>query len=254
MMIRRGLFSAAIVTAALATAATAAAQGAVVEKRWHLDFGIGFDNSISGNINSSGIGTLNGVSTVITKNKYEDVYGTGLHLRIGGGYFLDEMSELRLTITFQSLDADLVLMGQYGPSNLYGQYDDYQSTSLDFGYRRYLETSMESVRGYGEATVGIAFIDENDLQFVAPGANLSGDATDFYDQTAAFSFAINVGVSFNALKMRNARNLEAFAQLGIRYVTGQAEVDNLVGTGLETINDKSARWSIPFVVGVGFRF
>jgi hypothetical protein len=33
-----------------------------------------------------------------------------------------------------------------------------------------------------------------------------------------------------------------------------SEVDGLEGTGLETINDKSARWTVPFVVGVRARF
>ncbi len=259
MMIRKGLMSAAIAAATLGSAATGFAQGVVVatsapEKKWHVDFGIGFDNSISGNINSSAIGALNGVSTVITKNQYEAVYGTGLHLRIGGGYFLDDMSELRVVLTFQSLDADLVQIGQYGASNLYGQFDDYQSTTLDVGYRRYAETQMESVRAHGEGTIGLGFIDELDMQFVAPGANLSGSGTDFYDQTAAFTFGANVGVMFSSLNIQKERKLEVFAQIGIRYVTGLTEVDNLVGTGLETINDKSSRWSLPFAIGVGFRF
>jgi hypothetical protein len=91
---------------------------------------IGFDNSISGNINSSGIGVINAQNAVILKNKYEDVYGTGLHLRFGGGYMLDENAELKVTFTFQSLDADLTRMGDLGVSNLYAQYDDYQSWGL----------------------------------------------------------------------------------------------------------------------------
>jgi hypothetical protein len=33
-----------------------------------------------------------------------------------------------------------------------------------------------------------------------------------------------------------------------------AEVDQLEGTGLDTINDKSARWTVPFVFGTRFRF
>jgi hypothetical protein len=33
-----------------------------------------------------------------------------------------------------------------------------------------------------------------------------------------------------------------------------SEVDDLVGTGLDTINDDSARWTFPFVFGVQFRF
>jgi hypothetical protein len=37
-------------------------------------------------------------------------------------------------------------------------------------------------------------------------------------------------------------------------MSGMAEVDNLQGTGLETINDNSSRWTLPFLVGVRARF
>ena len=33
-----------------------------------------------------------------------------------------------------------------------------------------------------------------------------------------------------------------------------SEVDDFVGTGLETINDKSSRWTMPFLAGVRFGF
>jgi len=32
------------------------------------------------------------------------------------------------------------------------------------------------------------------------------------------------------------------------------EVDDLIGTGLDNINDKSARWTMPFIVGIHYRF
>ncbi len=217
--------------------------------RWTVEFGIGWDNSISGNINSSGIGRINNQAVVITKNTYEDVYGTGLHLRFGGGYMLDEFSELRATFSFQSLDADLTPMGDIGISRLYGQYDDYQAFGLDVGYRRYAEITPPGLRGYGEGTIGLAFIDETDVVLVAPQANLAGNATDFYDQTAAFTLGANVG-----LLVELATQVDAFGQIGLRYVTGMSEVDGLAGTGLESINDKSARWTIPFIVGIRARF
>ena len=46
-----------------------------VQYPWAVEFGIGWDNSISGNINSSGIGRINNQPVVILKNCYEDVYG-----------------------------------------------------------------------------------------------------------------------------------------------------------------------------------
>jgi hypothetical protein len=224
------------------------AQAAAPEHRFSVEFGIGWDNSISGNINSSAIGRINNQAVVITKNTYEDVYGTGLHLRFGGGFMLDEVSEVRATFSLQSLDADLTRMGDIGVSNLYGQYDDYQSFGLDVGYRRYVPLS-DLVQAYGEGTLGLAFIDETDVVLVAPQANVAGLATDFYDQTAAFTLGANLGLLIEA-----ATQADIFVQLGLRYVTGMSEVDGLAGTGLETINDKSSRWTLPFIVGVRARF
>ena len=215
---------------------------------WSVDVGIGLDNSISGNINSSGIGRLNNQTVVVLKHSYDDVYGTGLHFRFGGGYMLNPNREVRATFTLQSLDAELVPLGDIGTSKLYGQYADYQSFGLDFGLRQYTDITP-TVRAYGEGTIGLAFIDETDVILVAPSANLAGNATDFYDRTAAFTLGANVGVLFKV-----AEKVGVYGQLGLRYVTGMSEVDGLAGTGLETINDKSARWTIPIIVGVRVRF
>jgi opacity protein-like surface antigen len=223
-------------------------QSPAMDTRWSVEFAIGWDNSISGNINSSGIGTINGQPVVITKNPYEDVYGTGLHMRFGGGYLIDEITEVRATFTLQSLDADLTEMGEIGSSRLYGQYQDYQSFGLDVGLRRYFDLTT-GLRAYTEATAGLAFIDETDVTLVAPGANLSGTATDFYDRTAAFTLGANAG-----LMVKMAERVDVFGQLGLRWVTGMAEVDSLEDTALETINDKSARWTLPFLAGVRLRF
>jgi len=244
---------AATIAIALGAASPAAAQstaypGSTAESRWSADVAIGVDNSISGNINSSGIGTINNQAVVILKNSYENVYGSGLHFRFGGGYMLDEVSEVRVTFTLQSLDADLTPMGDIGTSRLYGQYQDYQSFGLDVGLRRYADLTR-LVRAYGEGTIGLAFIDETDVILVAPGANLSGNATDFYDKTSAFTLGGNAGVLVQV-----AEKVGVYGQIGLRYVTGMSAVDPLAGTGLETINDKSSRWTVPVLAGVRVRF
>ena len=107
-------FAAAI--ALLACPALARAQA--VDWPWSGEFAIGWDKSVSGNINSGGIGRINNQDVVILKNPYEDVYGTGLHMKFGGGYMVDPVTELRATFTFQSLDADLTEMGDIGASQL----------------------------------------------------------------------------------------------------------------------------------------
>src|SRR4030095_6902585 len=103
-------------------------------------------------------------------------------------------------------------------------------------------TAERTVRPYGEGMIGICFVDKTDIPLVAPQANITFDNNDFYDQTTAFTLGINAGLLWELTP-----KLGAYGQLGLRYVTGMSEVDDLVGTGLDSINDNSARWTIPFV-------
>jgi len=236
--------------AMLSFASQAQAQAqAVPETRWVVDFGAGIDVGVNGNVNSGAIGRLQGQAAAILPNPYGEIYGTGLHFKFGGGYVLNPTSELRGIFTYQSADANLVRLGDVGPSSLYGQYSDYKSLGLDFGYRRYVPLTNSRIRPYGEATIGIAFIDEINVLLSAPQANLVIDETDFYDSTAAFTWGLNVGALFPV-----AENVELSAQVGLRRVGGLTEVDQLVGTGLEEINNDSARLTFPIVVGVRFGF
>ena len=219
------------------------------DKPWSFDFGFGWDNSISGNINSGAIGTLNGQATAILPNRYEDVYGTGLHVRFGGGYKLDALNEVRVTFTYQSLDADLTQLGDIGASKLYAQYDPYKSLTLDVGIRRYVPNNIQNVRLYAEGLIGLGFISELDVELVAPGSNIIFDASDFYDATTAFTMSANMGVLFNVHKQ-----IDLNAQIGLRYLTGLADVDQFNGTGLEDLNSHTSRWTIPFIVGISVRF
>ena len=95
----------------------------------------------------------------------------------------------------------------------------------------------------------MAVIDETDVILVAPAANLSGNATDFYDKTAAFTLGGNAGVL-----IQTGERIGVFGQVGLRWVSGMSAVDGLAGTGLETINDKSSRWTFPFIAGVRVQF
>jgi hypothetical protein len=234
---------------ALAGAIEAQAQGTADESRWAVDLGVGIDASINGNVNSGAIGVLNGQAAAILPNSYGDVYGAGVQLRVGVGFALNEVDELRGVLTFQSADADLVRLGDIGASSLYAQYSDYQATSLDLGYRRYIPLPVENLRVYGEASIGLAFIDSIDALLAAPQANVVLDNTDFYDQTSALTFNVAAGVLFPI-----SEKIDLNGQLGLRRVTGLSEVDQLIGTGLDDINNDTARLTFPIVVGVRFRF
>jgi len=232
----------------IGSAITASAQ-AQTESRWVADVGIGVAPSISGNINSGAIGTLQGQATAILPNSYGDVYGAGLDFRFGAGYTLSDDTELRGIFTYQSADADLVRLGDIGTSSLYAQYSDYKTFGLDLGYRRYVPVQNQRFRIYGEATVGAAFISRINAQFAAPATNLIFNSTDFYDTTAAFTWGINGGILFPV-----ADNVDFNAQLGLRHVSGLSEVDQFVGTGLEDITKSTGRLTFPVVVGLHIRF
>lgn len=236
-------------TQAPAQPAPPSAQRTTPERPWSFDFGLGWDNSISGNINAGAIGSLGGQVTAVLPNRYEDAYGTGLYLRFAGGYKLDEVNEIRASLTYQSLNADLVVFGDIGTSTLYAQYDPYKSLTLDVGLRRYVPSTTKNVRFYAEGALGMGFIEELDVDLAAPGSNVVLGVTDFYDATASFTLSVHAGVLFTVHKY-----LDLNAQIGLRYMTGMTDVDNLAGTGLESINDGTRRWTIPFILGTSIRF
>jgi hypothetical protein len=239
---------AVVMLAAFGLAPAAQAQPSIMDHRWSAEVGLGWDNSLSGNINSGAIGKLNDQVTVILANSYEKVYGTGFHLRFGGGYMIDEVTEVRAVFTYQSLNAELTPMGDFGLSKLYGQYDPYRTFGLDVGFRRYYDMKP-AVRPYLEGTFGLGFITEIDVVLAAPTSNLTERATDFYDRTQAFSFSGNAGVLWQV-----SDRAGVYGQVGLRWMSGLSAVDDLAGTGLETINDDSSRWTMPIMVGLRVRF
>lgn len=243
------LLSAAATAALILLTGAWEARAQADESPWIVDVGVGIDPSINGNVNSGGIGVLQDQATAILPNSYGDVYGTGFQLRFGVGYALNDNAELRGMFTYQSADADLVRLGDIGPSSLYAQYSDYQAFGLDVGYRRYFPVSGNDIRAFGEATIGLGFIDSIDVQFAAPQSNLIFNNTDFYDQAATFTWSIGAGMVF-----RVAERVDVSAQLGVRRVSGLPDVDQLIGTGLDDINNDSARLTFPIVVGVRFHF
>ncbi len=236
------IFSAAIL-------GTPNVQAQQAEEKFVFDFGFGIDFSINGNVNSGAIGTLQGQTVAILPNSYGDVYGNGPHFRFGAGYMLNPETELRGAFAYQSADADLVRMGDIGPSSLYAQYSDYKTLAFDVGYRRYVPVQNSTVRLYGEVTIGLAYIETINVQLAAPQSNIIFDNTDFYDQAAAFAWGFNIGALFPV-----ARRLDVSAQFGLRSTSGLSEVDQLVGTGLDDINSDSGRLTFPVVVGLRFRF
>jgi hypothetical protein len=134
-----------------------------------VDLAIGWDNSISGNINSSAIGSINNQTVVILTNQYEDVYGSGLHIRRGRR--LQAQPEHRGTewvnLSFQSADADLATLGDYGASPLYAHIRITRSTSLDVVCDAMGDSTTPTCARTSRARLGSDWIDDISADLVA---------------------------------------------------------------------------------------
>jgi hypothetical protein len=226
----------------LVSAGVASAQSG--ESSWNIEGGVGWDISLSGDFLAAGIGTLNGLPTIIQPQSFGDVYGNGVQWKFSGGYMVDEINEVRAQFSYQRAGSDVVSLGTVGGTDLIGTFDDYKAWSVEAGYRHYFAKRRERLRPYGGGTLGVSIINEIDGAFAAPQAGITRLATDFYDGTAALTFGVNGGVLYGLNEQ-----IDLNAQVGFRFNSGLSQIDGLAGTDLEDINDK-----MPISVGIRFNF
>lgn len=240
---------AACVVCALLLFLVATEARAQTSSSWSADAAVGWDVPLSGDFLSAAIGTLNGVPVVFDSQPFADVYGNGVVWQFGGGYMLDEFNELRAQFSYQRVGADVADLGTAGAFGIVATFDDYHAYSIEGGARRYFAPRSELLRPYAGASLGVSIISEIDAVFASPQAGLERYATDFYDGTAAFTFGVGGGVLYAVTE-----RLDLNGQLGFRYNSGLSTIDALVATGLENVNDKSARWTMPITFGVRLKF
>ena len=243
----RGWLPALALSVFVMTTATASAQTS--QSSWNAEVSVGWDVNVSGAFLAAGIGTLEGQATVINSQSFGDVYGTGVQWMFSGGYMIDEINEVRGQLSVQRAGSDIVDLGTANGTQLLATFDDYKAWTIEGTYRHYFATRDVKLRPYGGGSIGVAIIDEIDAVFAAPQAGITRLATDFYDGTAAFSFGVNGGVLYGL-----TRRLDLNAQMGLRFNSGLSHIDSLVGTGLDNINDKSSRWTLPISVGIRVNF
>jgi len=216
---------------------------------WSVEGDVGWDFPVSGNLLSAAIGQVFNGATVIDSQSYGDIYGTGVKWGFGVGYRLDERSEVRGSMAFQSVSADLSKIGSVSNAPLYATFDSYKSIGFEGGYRRYFADSDQRLRPYAGGTLGFAIIREIDADLAAPDLGQVLNATDFYDRTGAFTIGFNGGALYSVTD-----RVDVKGELGFRHVSGLSPIDGLKGTGLESTNDNSGRWTLPFTVGMRVRF
>lgn len=240
---------AALAVCASTLLASEAGAQAPPRSPWSAEASIGWDIGLSGDFLSAGIGTLNGIPVVFQSQPWDDVYGNGLLLQFSGAFAVDDINEVRAQVSYQQVGADVVQLGTAGAFDLFATFDGFHAWSIEAGGRHYFSPSTQRWRPYGGASIGVSIISEIDGAFASPAAGLERYATDLYDGTAALTLGINGGVLYAV----NDR-FDVNGQLGFRYNSGLSAIDALVGTGLEDVNDKSSRWSMPITFGIRVKF
>jgi hypothetical protein len=228
---------------------TTPASAQTEDSSWNAEVSLGWDISLTGDFLAAAIGTINDLPAIIQSQSFGTVYGNGVQFQFGGGYMVDEINEVRAQVSYQRVGADVTPLGSLAGTELVGTFDDYKAWTVEAGFRHYFAKRRERMRPYAGGTFGVAIIAEIDGAFAAQQAGVTRLATDFYDGTAALSMSFNGGVLY-ALSER----VDVNGQIGFRYNSGLSQIDAFQGTGLEGINDKSSRWTMPISVGLRYNF
>jgi Outer membrane protein beta-barrel domain len=245
----RGRYWTAAAAIVVWLAAAPQALGQTNDSSWSAEASVGFDISLSGDFLSGAIGTLNGLPTIVLPQPFDDVYGTGVQFSFSGGYMVDEINEIRGQVSYQRVGSDVVELGTVASTELVGTFDEYTAWSIEGVYRHYFAPRREKLRPYASGTFGVSIINEIDAVFAAPNAGIVRFETDFYDGTAALTLGFGGGALY-AL----SENVDVNGQIGFRYNSGLSTIDAFRDTGLEDINSKSSRWTMPISFGVRVNF
>ena len=228
------------------SAQPAAAQ--MASPRFSVSFEVGADVAVTGDVHGGATGTVLALPTRVESRSYGDIYGSPFTWNLGLGFMVGDNDELRVRILRTQGSADRVQVGDVATLPLFGQFDDYKATGVDFGYRRYLGTS-ETVRPYAGGSVGFLNVDEINGTFTVPAAIVTLPDVPFYESSTVATFSLSGGVLY---KLTPQFGLQG--NVDFRWHGNLGEVEGLAGTGLQRINDESRRWSMPITFGATIWF
>ena len=214
---------------------------------WSVSFDLGSQAALSGDVHAGGSGTVLSLPTQVQARSYGDIYGSGFYWAAGLGYRVGESGEIRVQGSYTGNPADRLQVGTVAGLPLFALFDDYKAFGMDVGYRQYFGTAR--ARPYVGASGGFVRVDKIQGEFSVPAAGVVLPNVNMYDTSVAPSVGVGGGVQINLS--------DRFAiQGGVEFKwQGDAEdLDGLAGTGLESINDESRRWSVPITGGITVRF
>jgi len=214
---------------------------------WSVSFDLGTQIALSGDVHGGGSGTVLNLPTQVQARSYGDVYGNGFYWAAGLGYRVGDAGEIRVQGSYTTNPADRLQVGTVANLPLFALFDDYKAFGMDFGYRQYFGTAR--IRPYVGAGGGFVRVDKIQSEFSVPAAGVVLSNVNMYDTSVVPSVGAGGGVQINLS--------DRFAVQGgvdFRWQGDAKDLDGLAGTGLESINDESRRWSMPITGGITVRF
>jgi hypothetical protein len=212
-----------------------------------VSFDLGTQVPANGDVHGGGSGTVLALPTQVEARSYGDVYGNGFYWAAGLGYRVGEAGEIRVQGSYTANPADRLQVGTVAGLPLFALFDDYRAFGMDFGYRQYFGTAM--VRPYLGASGGFVRVDTIQSEFSVPAANVVLSNVNMYDTSVVPSLSANGGVQINL-----SDRIAVQGGIEFKWQGDATDLDGLAGTGLESINDESRRWSMPITGGITVRF
>lgn len=214
---------------------------------WSFSFDAGAQAALNGDVHGGGLGTVLGLPTVVESRSFGDVYGAGFFWNAGLGYRVGERGEFRLNGHYTNNPAERLQVGAVAGLPLLALFDDYRAFGFDIGYRQYFGDA--AARPYVGAGVGFVRLGEVRSEFSVPAAGVILSDVDFLESSTVPAFNFGGGV-----QIRLSDALAFQGGIDFRWHGDASDIDGLAGTGLESINDESRRWSMPITAGLTLRF
>lgn len=227
----------------LALAAPASAQ----TTKWAVAFNAGVDLSLAGDVHGGGTGRVLNLPTSVESRSYGDIYGQPFTWSVDFGYTAAPNGEARVKLFRTTGGAERLQVGAVSGLPLFAQFDDYTALGVDFGYRQYLMSGP--LKPFVGGSVGFVNIDQNSGTFTVPAANVTLPNVPMTGSSTVLTFAASGGVTYPL-----GGNFEVQGGVDFRWHGDLDPVEGLAGTGLESINDETRRWSAPVTAGLIYRF
>jgi hypothetical protein len=208
---------------------------------------LGFQLDFGGNVNSSGVGVLNGRRAELDANAWSERFDPGLMFRVGGAYNLSGDSQLTAAFGWEQAESDAAEAGLLTGFPIEVAFSDYQAWGFDVGYRYFVSTNY-AARPFVGGALGFQRIDAMTLTMTSL-AGLSVTALPFYDDSWVVQWRVGTGLMWDISDRFGAQ-----VTIDVRYSGVLADVSSIGSLGFERINDQGNRWTFPIMAGAFVKF